>query len=352
MMWMKQIYHLLRNTLLYLFSARKRTYASTSEKCLYLDLRSNPFDRYLHLLLIFFALEGYQIRIRWRWGFWSAWSTSQICDMLGQFKLVWHQPNHIDIIFTDRNDIPDSIFLDVDYFTALQNGPEKSSFFIPMPMVDSMYYFDLHQSDININNRMNTVLFVGRSGTYNQGYNDKVFGIEDRDEVISTLRHSNLSLVDSIDLWDVQTDVVLQDRSAKNINPQQWRTFLAEFDFFLALPGYVMPHSHNIVEAMSVGCIPILAYAAWMVPALQHGINCIVYDHGKIEEAINYARSLDSRVIEQMRQNVFIYYQSHLEVSSVIKKIEDHSDLKKVYLTGEYNSTFKFMQHQKMSHGV
>jgi glycosyltransferase involved in cell wall biosynthesis len=349
---MKQIYHLLRNTWLYLFSTRKRTYASTLEKCLYLDLRSNPFDRYLHLLLIFFALEGYQIRVRWRWGFWSAWSTSQICDMLGQFKLVWHQPNHHNIMFTDRKDIPDSIFLDVDYFRAIQNEQDKSSFFIPMPMVDSMYYFDLHQSEIHIQNRKKAVLFVGRSGSYSQGYNSKVFGIEERDKVISTLRQSKLSIVDSIDLWNIQTDVVLQDRSAKNINPQQWRPFLAEFDFFLALPGYVMPHSHNIVEAMSVGCIPILAYAAWMVPTLEHGINCIVYEHGKIEEAINYARSLDSSVIKQMRQKVFDYYQSHLEVSSVIKKIEDHSDLKKVYLTGEYNSTLKFMQHQKMSHGV
>jgi hypothetical protein len=36
------------------------------------------------------------------------------------------------------------------------------------------------------------------------------------------------------------------------------RHWLAKFDFYFALPGVVMPFSHNIIEAISVGCIPFI----------------------------------------------------------------------------------------------
>lgn len=38
------------------------------------------------------------------------------------------------------------------------------------------------------------------------------------------------------------------------------RPILAKFRYSMAFNGVFMPFSHNVIEAMSVGCIPIIEY--------------------------------------------------------------------------------------------
>ena len=50
------------------------------------------------------------------------------------------------------------------------------------------------------------------------------------------------------------------------------RPTLAKFRYYMAYPGVFMPFSHNVFEAMSVGCIPIIEdkYADLFQPKLEH----------------------------------------------------------------------------------
>jgi hypothetical protein len=41
---------------------------------------------------------------------------------------------------------------------------------------------------------------------------------------------------------------------------------MSRSDFFIRPPGVVMPHSHNLVEAMSVGTVSITNYHSYMRP--------------------------------------------------------------------------------------
>jgi hypothetical protein len=60
---------------------------------------------------------------------------------------------------------------------------------------------------------------------------------------------------------------------------EELRPTLSHFNFFLACPGFIMPYSHNVVEAMSVGAIPVIqdTYAHMFFPTLKHNINAIIF---------------------------------------------------------------------------
>ena len=97
---------------------------------------------------------------------------------------------------------------------------------------------------------------------------------------------------------------------------------MAEADFFVCPPGCGMPHSHNIVEAMSVGTIPITNYASYMTPPLQHGRHCLAFD--TIDEFKAILRNLPQMAqpeIRAMRQAVGDYYRRYLDPIAVGNQI-------------------------------
>ncbi|NJO00632.1 MAG: hypothetical protein HC880_02130 [Bacteroidia bacterium] len=87
-----------------------------------------------------------------------------------------------------------------------------------------------------------------------------------------------------------------------------------------------MPLSHNVIEAMAVGTIPILEYPEHFHPPLEHGVNAIIFQ-GK-DDLVNKVREvlqLSAERIAILRKNVVDYYQQNLIGSAFIEKIENHS---------------------------
>jgi hypothetical protein len=115
---------------------------------------------------------------------------------------------------------------------------------------------------------------------------------------------------------------VLSD-SGSGIAPSQWLATLAKADFFLCPPGIVMPMCHNVIEAMAVGTIPLISYAEWFHPNLEHLSNCIVFD-GKddLVEKMRLALSMPKQQVQAMRAKVVTYYESHLRPEVLVRAIE------------------------------
>lgn len=115
---------------------------------------------------------------------------------------------------------------------------------------------------------------------------------------------------------------VLSD-SGSGIAPAQWLPTLAKADFFLCPPGIVMPMCHNVIEAMAVGTIPLISYAEWLHPNLEHLVNCVVFD-GKddLVEKMRLALSMPEPQVQAMRANVVTYYESHLRPEVLVRSIE------------------------------
>jgi len=96
--------------------------------------------------------------------------------------------------------------------------------------------------------------------------------------------------------------------------PRQYQTLLSRSDFFLAPPGVLMPHCHNIIEAMAVGAIPITNYGAYMSPPLEHDANCIEFETPEdLTAQLHRVLSMPESEIRRMRASVVRYYESHLD---------------------------------------
>jgi hypothetical protein len=93
---------------------------------------------------------------------------------------------------------------------------------------------------------------------------------------------------------------------------QKWRYYLTAADFIFCAPGMTMPMCHNVLEAMSVGVIPILNYPHWLNPSLQDEFNCLVYQSiSDIELIIDKALSLSQELKNEMAKNVINYYDAY-----------------------------------------
>jgi hypothetical protein len=107
------------------------------------------------------------------------------------------------------------------------------------------------------------------------------------------------------------------------VKNDDWLKQLSFSDFFMACPGINQPWCHNIIEAMSVGCIPILEYADGFVPVLEHQKNAIIFrGEQDLIEKVQYVLALSEQEIQAMRKQVIEYYENFLAPLSFIKKLE------------------------------
>ena len=101
---------------------------------------------------------------------------------------------------------------------------------------------------------------------------------------------------------------------------------MAQSDFFICPPGWFMPHSHNLIEAMSVGTIPITNYHTYMRPSLTPDENCLAFSTLKeLENVVNRAQRMAAKEIQRLREGVISYYDEHVDPMSFGLKLIEHS---------------------------
>jgi hypothetical protein len=107
---------------------------------------------------------------------------------------------------------------------------------------------------------------------------------------------------------------VLIDSARARIPSHAWLDTVASADVMLCPPGTIMPMSHNIIEAMGVGTIPLTNYPDWFFPSLEHGKNCFIFrSAADLLTAVEEIRSLPMERIEEMRSACRDYYDRHLD---------------------------------------
>lgn len=116
---------------------------------------------------------------------------------------------------------------------------------------------------------------------------------------------------------------VIHDRRVFAVPDEQWLETLARSDFFLCLPGSRMPMCHNAIEAMAVGTIPILNYAEWFEPPLEHRQTCFEFQTlEELRDCVREILNLDSSAVQAIREKVIQYYDDNLSPLGFRKKLE------------------------------
>jgi glycosyltransferase involved in cell wall biosynthesis len=103
--------------------------------------------------------------------------------------------------------------------------------------------------------------------------------------------------------------------------PAYLRT-LASSDFALCPPGVFMPHSHNLIEALAVGAVPVLNYADFCRPRLVDGVDCLGFatPDGLIA-AVRRALAMAPAEVEPLRRAAARRYDLDLSPEAAARRL-------------------------------
>lgn len=117
---------------------------------------------------------------------------------------------------------------------------------------------------------------------------------------------------------------VFIDNAGYRTEAAHWLGLLAQADFFLAAPGCDYPLSHNAVESIAVGTIPVLEYDSLFTPSLRDGVNCIAYrGRDGLRHALKRIEQMSASEIDHLRQGVIEYYECHLSPTAFCRQLND-----------------------------
>jgi hypothetical protein len=318
-------------------------------KSIYLDVSDDRFQRRLYGLLYFLTLSGYSIAIRNRFSFLAGLSkySKRILE-LPNVTLTSRKKVSVDILITDRKDNVGIRLLD-QYYT-----PDNSEEAIKVPHTfhpniisfqNEAYLTKIRES----HTRDIKCLFFGNSDpdSYSSPNLNEVFGIFTRREILDFIEYEFKEDAQYGIKEDQQKSLVIQDRS--NPIPQNLLLpTLVRCDFFLATPGVAIPACHNLIEAMSVGVIPIIEFPHLIFPPLTPGKNCIHFSSMEELSSIIHRIITDDfnrEDISIMREHVITFYQDHLSGEAVVKKLEKSwGKLRRIYLNAEIYTTNKMLE--------
>jgi hypothetical protein len=157
---------------------------------------------------------------------------------------------------------------------------------------------------------------------YNTNVIPDNFGLLNRWEIYTEiLKHKKLlsisgdELVRDLNSGEFRNKLVLMKWQSGAIPTEKWRYYLSSAEFIFCAPGMTMPMCHNVLEAMSVGVIPILNYPHWLNPSLKDNVNCLVYKSiVDVKSIIDKALSLSSEEKIKMSKEVLHYYKRYYEL--------------------------------------
>lgn len=132
---------------------------------------------------------------------------------------------------------------------------------------------------------------------------------------------------DLVELLDRSIDGFLfADSEAYRIPMDKWLESMATAKFFIAAPGSRYPMSHNCVESLAVGTIPILEYTELFQPPLRDGVNCLAFrGEDGFRRVLKDADQMSPGEVASLRSGAMEYYDKHLSGESLTRKLDDAS---------------------------
>lgn len=218
-----------------------------------------------------------------------------------------------------KADEPRKLLLNYDFFNLELSFPRMPYFMHP-----AVYQNGLDRLPVpEVRNARK--IRIGFFGTRDAKFYTRRFHFEmlDRERILDSFLASYADRIWNVDGpvggWSkreiaVAVDDVGGDREVKSFLPlPEYLQALRDCDFFLSPPGWCMPLSHNLIEGMAAGCIPILNCPEFLEPSLIQGLNCLAFESPQgLVEAIDRALTMAPVEVESMRSAVIAYHQAHL----------------------------------------
>lgn len=307
-------------------------YTKPKGKSVFIDITEIETNRYLSNLIKFFKINGYTVYLPN-----SKSLINKLCRKKGEFKYasfilngdvkIGIPKNRKNVFFLAKEQLSN------DYFN--KNLDRHGSYYVPMSQYPLMYANLINEEKIDCFSKRKRSVFM--AGNFNPEFyagisGDGFFEILSRREIMDfvynqSYYHQITSYEKLVKYIEEPLDfkVLLIDHTQDfNIKIDKLKEVLKQFDFFMALPGILIPQSHNLIEAMEMGCIPIIhkTYADLLYPPLQHYQSAIIYEtKQELDIFIKEAFEINEKDVINLRENVLQYYKTYLCPKAVVDTI-------------------------------
>lgn len=303
-----------------------------------------PQGRRFYALFIYFIRTGYYPVLKDSYLFLANISKRHKAYCLEQrFSLIksLHDLKRPYVLVTDRTYKVEpqlaSKVVTIDY--RPDYSTTSNCFPMPFPMFSGVYRSgqDLVVDQLRHSDRPWHVLFGGDAETkkYSQATISNIYRKIPRADVLEVLRAKREDIAikeprDQVELDCLQREshhglVIINTRHC-HVDAENWLATIAKARFFLACPGVRYPMSHNAIEALAVGTVPIIQYPELFHPPLEHNVNCLVYkDKQELVEIVARAMHMSSIDVATLSARASAYYDQYLEPKRVIQRMLTHN---------------------------
>lgn len=210
---------------------------------------------------------------------------------------------------------------------------------MPFPMFPPLYAAqqDLHLETYREQPRQWKIFFGGDAerGKYNKKMIRKIYEKLSRAQILDCLAKTLISEyfieLNSDSARQSAEDkqhagvVTMNTRECK-VAPEKWLGTIARAHFFLACPGVRYPMSHNLIEAMAVGTVPITQYPEMFFPPLEDGKNCLTFSNEtELQNSIIKAMEMSEAEHAAMSRAAINYYENYLSPTASIQRLINHT---------------------------
>jgi hypothetical protein len=302
-----------------------------------------PQGRRFYCLFIYFIRAGFYPVLRENY--------LVLGNIQDKYKKLCLQ-EHFSVLLHER-DLPQDYLLITDkWYSNLAHSAKKivtvnyqpdyqtgdACFPMPFPMFPPLYAAqqDLHLEAYRQQPRQWQIFFGGDAepGKYNKKSIRKIYAKLSRAQLLDYLTQSLvpeyiIELQSDVAQHSVKekqhTGLVIMNTRQCKVAPEDWLGTLARARFFLACPGVRYPMSHNVIEAMAVGSVPITQYSEMFFPPLEDGKNCLTFNNEtELLTAIIKAMAMSETEIAAMSQAAIDYYENYLAPTASIQRLLNH----------------------------
>ena len=324
----------------------KSWFVPAGGKRIFMEINNLYPNRYLYTFVKFFILCGYTVFIPFDLQFLKKLGINKGESLFSSWILkeeikIGKPKGEFISIQADR--------LSNDYFSR---GNGNGSYHVPMSEFPVFYSqsIDLPPKK-SIEQRKNSIFMAGNLDAryYDKNSYSAFFPIPSRYRTVQYLKSiselyqyigTNRELEEFIFSKLDRRIIIIDTVKDFRIPIEKLKGVLVNFRFYLALPGVSMPQCHNVVEAMSVGCIPLIHehYAITFSPPLRHGETALTYkDLEDLSNLTSIALNLPAHQLKEMSNNVLLYYSRFLSPESVVEAIIEQRP-KKIFIQAEFVS--------------
>ena len=256
-----------------------------------------------------------------------AYKWMPIRDFLKGVRINWHAPKDGILLCENTLTGPDILHVNRQYYSL---PPSEHRFFAPYFAHPEFYKAGLHNAVLGMRGRERNVKIFFAGTQSNSAYSENFrFPILSRDKILRRLTEQFEWVIKAdADKNGVKSILIVSTSDTRDIldkhqlSIRDYIDVMSRSEFFICPPGWRMPHSHNLIEAMSVGTIPITNYHSYMRPPLTPDANCLAFSTlQELENAVNRALHMRAGEVRRLREGVLSYYDEHLEPESFGKKL-------------------------------